>query len=163
MTTPAKRTNDEVEVPRELDPITQAIVNRAVSTGHYGGGTAFLLQALSAETIEQATTIGTVLSAKDDVLGERLRIMDVTFIDSDPDLESPIPLFAVIDCVREMSGERVKVSCGASHVLGVLIRACEMDWFPFDAELVSVGLGAGRKAINLNLAPTRVDTITEPL
>jgi len=53
-----------------------------------------------------------------------------------------------------------KMSCGAGHVVGVLIRAAEMGWFPFDAELVSVGLGAGRKAINLQLAPERVQAET---
>lgn len=154
-----KRADEVLDAPRELSGPARAVIERAKATGHYGGGLSFMLQALNAPTLEEATSIGEVLSARDDVLGERLRFIDVSFLGSDDELESEVPIFAVIDCVREMTGERVKVSCGASHVVGVLIRACEMDWFPFDGELVSVGLGAGRKAINLNLAPQRVDQI----
>ena len=36
-------------------------------------------------------------------------------------------------------------------------------WFPFDAEFVSESLGKGRAAINLTLAPTRVDVIGDSL
>jgi len=159
----AKRSSEEVAPVPPLDPTVVAILDRARATGHYAGGAVFLLQALGADTLEEATDIGTVLSARDNVLGERLRILGVTFLDSDPELESPLPLFAVIDCFREMTGERVKVSCGAAHVLGVLIRACELDWFPFDAELVSVPLGKATAAINLQLAPQRVDQIVGDL
>ena len=159
----AKRSDAEVDAERELTPFQQAIIDRVQASGHYASSGAFLLAALNAETLEQATDMGTVLGAREHVLGERLRVLDVTFLDSDPELGSSIPLFAVIDCYRELTGERVKVSCGAEHVLGVLIRACEMGWFPFDAELVSVDLGKAKKAINLRLAPARVDVIDEPL
>lgn len=153
---PAKWTDDdgnEVVVHTQYE---QAIIDRANATGHYGGGNAFLLQALNADSLEEATEIGTVISGKEH-LNERIRYVGCVFMDSDPDLHSDIPIFAVCDVVREMGdGVAEKMSIGAGHVIGVLIRACELDWFPFDAELVSVDLGGGRKAINLQLAPTRV-------
>jgi hypothetical protein len=139
----------------------QKIIDRAAHTGRYGGGNAFLMQALGANTIEEATEIGTVISGKEH-LSERIRYTDVMFLDSDPDLHSDIPIFAVCTVVREMGdGVAEKMSIGAGHVVGVLIRAAELDWFPFDAELVSVDLGGGRKAINLQLAPTRVENSTD--
>lgn len=158
-----KKSDAVLDAPRELDPAIAAIIERARATGRYGSASVFLLKALDAMTLEEATDTGTVLGARDNVLGERLRMTDVTFLDSDPELESPVPIFAVIDCFRELDGTQVKVSCGAEQVIGVLIRACEMDWFPFDAELYSVSLGKTRNAINLRLAPQRVDTIAEDL
>jgi len=159
----AKNATEQTPASVELDPVVAAIIARVRATGRYGSASVFLLKALDAQSIEEATDTGQVLGAKENVLGERLRMTNVTFLDSDPELESTVPIFAVIDCFREMTGEAVKVSCGAEQVLGVLIRACEMDWFPFDAELYSVSLGKARNAINLRLAPTRVDTIESDL
>lgn len=159
----AKQSSDTAEVERVLDPVVVAIIDRVKATGRYGSAGVFLLKALDAQTIEEATDTGQVLGAKENVLGERLRMTGVTFLDSDPELESTVPIFAVIDCFRELDGTQVKVSCGAEQVLGVLIRACEMDWFPFDAELYSVSLGKAKNAINLRLAPQRVDQIGDSL
>lgn len=145
-----------LERAQTMSPDIQEVVLRAVATGRYGGGNAFMMQALNAASLEEATDIGTVVSARDH-LNERMRFIDVQFLDSDPSLESPVPIFAVATVAREMNdGVIEKLSCGAGHVLGVLIMACEKNLFPFDAELVSVDLGGGRKAINLQLAPTRV-------
>lgn len=156
--TPAKRTDDDGNELVVRTQYEQAIIDRAAATGHYGGGNAFLMQALQANTIEEATEILGVISGKEH-LNERIRYVGCQFVDSDPDLHSDIPIFAVCDVVREMGdGVVEKMSIGAGHVVGVLIRACELDWFPFDAELVSVDLGGGRKAINLQLAPTRVES-----
>jgi hypothetical protein len=144
-----------------LSKDVQAVVDRASATGKYSSVNAFLAQALNADTIEQATEVGEVIQAADH-LNERIRYMDVVFLDSDPELESDIPIFAVCTVVREMGdGVQEKMTCGAGHVVGVLIRAAEKGWFPFDAELVSVGLGAGRKAINLQLSPQRVETLKD--
>lgn len=159
----AKKAETEEVVRREPSPIALAIIDRARATGHYGGGPVFMLQALGADTLEAATEIGEVVSVRDNLLGERLHIIDVTFLDGDDELDAQVPIFAVIDCFREMTGEQIKATCGAEHVVGVLIRACEMDWFPFDAEIVSVKLGSGKAALNLKLAPTRVDAIDGPL
>lgn len=155
-------TNDPTAVQRApLSPEIQDIVTRAKATGRYAGGAAFIMQALNAATLEEATEIGSVISGGEH-LNERIRYLDVSFLDSDPELDSPVPLFAVATVVREMGdGVVEKMSIGAGHVLGVLIRACEQGWFPFDAELVSVPLGGGKKAINLQLSPTKVDNTAD--
>lgn len=115
------------------------------------------MQALGADTLEAATEIGQVFPAANYV-GGRLKFVNVSFMDSDPTLDSRIPIFALVDVVRDNGDGTVELmSCGAEHVLGVLIRACEMDWFPFDGILEEVDLGSGRKAINLTLAPGRVE------
>lgn len=144
-----------------LDPQIQQIVDRAKRTGRYVGGASFVFQALDAATIEEATAIGAVISGREHV-GERIKFLDVSFLDSDAKLESPIPVFALASVVRE-AGDGVveKMSCGAGHVLGVLIRAAEQDWFPFDGELVSVPLGGGMAALNLQLAPRKVPALEE--
>ena len=159
----AKTTNAEPAPAPELSPVVQEIGRRIMATGRYMPTAVFLMRALNADTIEEATDIGEVVSVSKYLVGERLRIIDVTFLDSDPDLESTIPWFAVFDCYRELSGERIKAECGAEHPLGVLIRACELDWFPFDAEFVPVPISATKTALNLKLAPRRVDTIETPL
>lgn len=145
----------------QLDPIVATITARIMATGRYVGGAAFLMQALNAATIEEATNIGSVIQGAEH-LGERIRFFDVQFLDSDPELDAMVPYFAVCDVVREMGdGTHEKLSTGAGHVLGVLIAACEQGWFPFDGELVSAPIGAGKKAINLSLAPRRVEPLEE--
>lgn len=153
---PAVPENGTVATTAPLSPEIAAIVGRAKATGQYVGGASFVMQALDAATLEEATDIGAVISGKEHV-GERIQFRGVQFLDSDPELEGDIPLFALCDIVRE-AGDGVveKMSIGAGHVLGLMIRACEMDWFPFDAELVPVPLGKGRTAINLKLAPRKV-------
>lgn len=152
---------NEVATTAPTDQVVAEIVARAHATGRYVGGAAFIMQALDANTLEEATEIGEVINGGDH-LNERIRFIDVQFLDSDPELEALVPLFALCKVVREMGGGTVeKLSIGAGHVLGVLIRACELDLFPFDGELVSVGLGAGRKAINLQLAPRKVAPLEE--
>jgi hypothetical protein len=154
---PAKISESAGEIAA-LSKDVQAVIDRASATGRYSSVNAFLAQALNADTIEAATDIGEVIQGKEH-LNERIKFLDVVFLDSDPELEGDIPIFAVCTVAREMEGGVIeKLSCGAGHVVGVLIRAAEMGWFPFDAQLVSVGLGAGRKAINLVLAPERVES-----
>lgn len=158
---PATRPDGVADLEQSLTPEVQAIVDRVKATGRYVGANVFLMNALEADSLEAATEIGEVIQGQEH-LNERIRFVDVTFLDSDPELGSDVPIFAVVDVVREMGdGVVEKMSIGAGHVVGVLIRACEMGWFPFDAELVSVGLGSGRKAINLQLAPRRVEPLGE--
>lgn len=146
---------------KDLDPFVAMVVKRAIGTGAYVGKGAFLAQALNAATLEEATNIGEVISGKEH-RNERIRFMDVQFLESDPELDSTIPLFALATVVREMGdGVEEKLSCGADHVLGTLIAAKEKGWFPFDAEIVGVDLGPGRQALNLRLAPRKVDTLEE--
>lgn len=155
--TPATTNNGAVEVAPALSPEIAAIVGRAKETGHYVGGASFVMQALDAATLEEATNIGTVLSGKE-TTDQRIKFMGASFLDSDPELEGDLPLFALCDVVLEGGdGEMVKMSIGAGHVVGMMIRAHEMGWFPFDAELVSVPLGKGKNAINLRLAPRKVE------
>lgn len=151
--------SDAALVPR--NPAIDEVVARAQRTGHYVGGASFVMQALDAVTIEEATNIGTVLSGKE-MTGQRLKFLGCSFLDSDPELDGDIPLFALCDVVPERGdGEVVKMSIGAGHVVGLMIRAHEMGWFPFDAELVPVPLGKGKTAINLQLAPRRVEALEE--
>ena len=150
-----------IERATEMSPAAVEATQRAIATGRYGGGDAFLIQALNAATLEEATEIIAAISGKEH-LNERIRFDGVTFLDSDPDLDSALPIFALCDVHREMGdGTAEKLSIGASQPMGVLIRAAESGWFPFDGELVSVDLGGGRKAINLQLSPTRVDNTND--
>jgi hypothetical protein len=152
---PAKTSESAGEIAA-LSKDVQKVIDRASATGRYSSVNVFMAQALNADSLEQATDIADVIPGSEH-LNERIRFIDVAFLDSDPELESDIPIFAVCTVAREMNGGIIeKMSIGAGHVVGVLIRAAEMEWFPFDAELVSAGLGAGRKAINLQLAPERV-------
>lgn len=161
MTQVPATTGSNGEVAALYDPQIEQVLARVRATGRYGSGTVFLMQALNAATLEEATDIGSVIAAKEH-LNERIRFIDVQFMDSDPDLDSPIPIFAVCTVAREMAGGEIeKLSCGAAHVVGVLIRAAEQGWFPFDAELVSVDLGKGMKAINLQLAPQQVESSSD--
>lgn len=155
---PATTNNGTAGEVAALSADIQAVIDRVRATGRYSGVNAFLSQALKADTIEAATDIGEVIQGGEH-LNERIKYLDVAFLDSDPELQADIPIFAVATVVREMGdGVVEKMSIGAGHALGVLIRAAEKGWFPFDAELVSVGLGAGKKAINLQLSPERVAT-----
>lgn len=153
---PVKTTDESPAEIAALSKNMQLVVDRATATGRYAGENPFLIQALNADSLAEATDIGAVIAGKDH-LNERMRYVDVAFLDSDPELDSEVPIYAVCTVIREMGdGVAEKMSIGAAHVVGVLIRAAEMDWFPFDAELVTVPLSAGRKAINLQLAPTKV-------
>lgn len=157
MTTPAVPNSGELEQSAPLAPEVEAILRRARKTGRYLTVNPFLQSALDADTLEAATQMVDVISGQEH-LNERIRFIDVTFLNSDPELGSDVPIFAVCDVAREMGdGVIEKMSIGAGQVVGVMIRAAEMDWFPFDAELVAVGLGTGKKAINLQLSPKRVD------
>jgi hypothetical protein len=147
-----------LERATEMGANVAEATKRAIATGHYGSGDAFLMAALDASTIEEATTITEAISGKEH-LNERIRYVDVTFLDGDPSLDSALPIFELCDVVREMGdGVAEKMSIGAAQPMGVLIRAAEQGWFPFDAELVSHDLGGGKKAINLQLAPQRVES-----
>ncbi len=145
---PAKESAGEIAA---LSKDVQLVIERATLTGRYSSVNPFLVQALNAESLDQATRIEDVIQGKEH-LGEVMTYLDCVFLDSDPEIETDIPIYAVVTVARPLEGGIVqKMSCGAGHVVGVLIRACEKAWFPFDAELVSVALGAGRKAINLQL------------
>lgn len=155
--TPATTSEPSAGEIAALSKDVQLVIERATATGRYSSVNPFLVQALNADTPEQATRIDEVIQGKEH-LNEVIKFLDAVFLDSDPELESDIPIYAVCTVTREMNGGVVeKMSVGAGHVIGFLIRACEKDWFPFDAELVTVGLGAGRKAINLQLVAPRAE------
>lgn len=153
---PATTSDPQLPATTLAGAITERVGQRIIATGRYVGGSAILLQALNAATLEEATNIGTLLSGKDHT-GERIRFLDVQFADSDPALDSKLPWYAIADVVIEgRDGETERLGCGAEHVVGVLLRAAELDLFPFDAYLEGKDLGGGMQALNLSLAPTRV-------
>lgn len=121
----------------------------------YAGPSAFLLQAMTATSLEQATETGELVSARDNT-GVRFRFIDATFCDSD--LEGQLPFYAICNAIGSTDGAACKVSVGGARVLAILFRACEMDWFPFDAEFESINLGSGMNALNLVLAPQQVQS-----
>lgn len=136
-----------------FDPFMDAFMARVRATGCYVGPNAILMQALGAASLEEATNLGLTLSGKD-ATGVRMRFLGVVFADSDEALDSRLPIYAQADVVRDGGpGEVEKLQCGAEHVVGVLVRACELDLFPFEAELEGVPLGGGQVALNLVLAP----------
>lgn len=153
---PATTTNNDPATSPTTDPMIDAVRARIVQTGKYVGASAILLQALNATTLEEATNIGTLLSGKDHT-DTRMKFLGVQFADSDPKLESKLPWYAICDVVIDGgTGEVQRLGCGAEHVVGVLLRAAEMGWFPFDAYLEGKDLGGGMTALNLTIAPTRV-------
>lgn len=155
---PATTTSSSMAETSTADPMVEAVRARIVATGAYVGGSAILLQALNATSLEEATNIGTLLSGKDHT-DQRMKFLGVQFADSDPKLESKLPWYAICDVVfGGGTGEVHRLGCGAEHVVGVLLRAAELGWFPFDAYLEGKDLGGGMTALNLTLAPTRVDS-----
>src|SRR5690348_5565314 len=145
----------------QLSRDVQLVMDRVIATGRYSSVNPFLVQAMNADSLEAATRIEDVIQGKEH-LNEVMTYLDVVFLDSDPTLESDLPIYAVCTVARPLEGGIVqKMSVGAGHVVGVLIRAAEMGWFPFDAELVSVKLDGTRKAINLQVAPRQADKPAE--
>lgn len=155
---PATTNNGALDTSTTADPMVEGVRARIIMTGCYVGGSAILLQALNATSLEEATNIGTILSGKDHT-DQRMKFLGVQFADSDPKLESKLPWYAICDVVIDGgTGEVQRLGCGAEHVVGVLLRAAEMGWFPFDAYLEGKDLGGGMTALNLSIAPTRVDS-----
>ena len=107
-----------------------------------------------ADTIEEATKTGEMISGRDAV-GVRFRWLGATFADSE--LDGTLPLFAICDVIDPASGAVEKLTVGGARVTATLFRAAQMEWFPFEAALVSVDLGVGKAALNLELAPTKVE------
>lgn len=154
--------NNEVAVPApgtvatpqsRQEMFVQAIGDRIVQTGKYAGASGFLGQALSAESLAEATATEDLLAA-DQHLGERFTFQGCVFADSE--LDGQLPFFAIIDVVQHDTGAVTKMACGGTRVVATLLRATEMGWFPFDASIESVPLGNGKSALNLVLAPAKV-------
>lgn len=119
----------------------------------YVGDGGFVAQALTAETLEEATATGELTSGRD-TAGTRYRFLSATFADSD--LDGSLPFYAVCDAVDVETGEVVKWACGGSRVVATLFQASRKDWFPFEAEIAAVNMGDGKNALNLVLSPAKV-------
>jgi hypothetical protein len=120
----------------------------------YVGDGGFIAQAMMADTIEEATKTGAMISGRDHP-GTRYRWLNATFADSE--LDGTLPLFAICDVIDPATGAVEKLTVGGARVTATLFRACEKEWFPFEASLESVDMGAGRAALNLVLAPSKVE------
>lgn len=127
----------------------EAIRNSPVYVGDGG----FLAQAMEADTLEEATATGELWSAQDEI-GTVFHWLNAKFLDSD--LDGTLPFFAICDVVNTDTGEKGQLSVGGARVVATLFRACESNWFPFDASLVTVDVGTGKTALNLVVAPTKV-------
>jgi hypothetical protein len=132
---------------------TQWVTGTIKASKWYIGDGGFIAQAMQADTLEEATKTGAMISGRDRA-GERFRFLNATFADSD--LEGIIPLFAVCDVIDPVTGSVEKLSCGGGRVVATLFRACEKEWFPFEAVFQQVDMGDGKKALNLVLAPEQV-------
>ena len=120
----------------------------------YVGDGGFIAQAMNAETIEAATETGELWKGQAEV-GRRFRFLTAVFADSD--LDGALPFFAICDVVAEDTGEVGKLSVGGGRVVSTMFRANQKTWFPFVASLAEVDLGSGKAALNLVLAPTKVE------
>lgn len=154
--TPATTSSQTPAAPAVDGPdmtYTEWVAGQIKRSKWYVGTGAFIAQAMQAETLEEATETGEILSGRD-TAGTRYRWLGAQFADSD--LEGALPVFAICDVIDPTSGAVAKLAVGGSRVVVTLFRACEKEWFPFDASLESVNLGAGLAALNLVLAPTQV-------
>lgn len=132
---------------------------RLIATGAYSPGNPLMVQALNADTLEDAMRVGEVISGRD-YPDQRIRFNSVLFIDSDPSLEAKIPFYALLDVVLDdNSGEVRRMAIGAEQPLGVFIRAAEQGWFPFEGRFEIVDLGQGKKAVNLVPVPAKVTNV----
>ena len=154
--TPVPTTENGAASTPAVNPFVQHITDRIVATGCYVGSFGILGQALTADTLEAAMNMGEMIDAEAH-MNERIRFVRCSFADSDPALGARVPYFAVCEVMLDDgTGALRKMSIGAEHVLGVLIRACEQDWFPFEGQLQSVRLDSVRTAINLVPVPAKV-------
>lgn len=154
--TPASTAGNSLPEPTTDGPdmtYTEWVTKEIQRSKWYVGAGAFIAQAMNAETIEEATETGDLISGRDST-GIRYRWLSAAFADSE--LDGALPLFAVCDVIDPATGAVAKLSVGGARVTATLFRACQKEWFPFDASLESVDLGPGLAALNLVLAPTQV-------
>lgn len=119
----------------------------------YVGDGGFLAQAMTADTLADATANDDMLSARENI-GTVFTFVHATFADSD--LDGQLPLFVVADVVDQSTGAKCKLSVGGARAVATLFRACQMDWFPFDASFTAVDMGSGKAALNITPAPVKV-------
>lgn len=153
--TPASTAGNSLPEPTTDGPdmtYTEWVTKEIQRSKWYVGDGGFIAQAMQAETLEEATKNGDMISGRDSA-GIRYRWLGATFADSD--LPGTLPLFAVCDVVDVDTGAIMKMSVGGARVTATLFRACEKEWFPFEASIESVDMGSGQAALNLVLAPTQ--------
>jgi hypothetical protein len=129
------------------------VVQQIKESKWYVGDGGFVAQAMGAQTLEEATATGDLIPGRERE-GDVFRFSSATFADSD--LDGQLPFYAVCDVIDPTTGQLAKWACGGARVVATLFRACQMDWFPFDASVISVDMGMGKRALNMVLAPTKV-------
>jgi hypothetical protein len=144
-------TVDTADTPDET--YIQWVTRQIRESKWYVGDGGFVAQAMGAQTLEEATATGDLIPGRERE-GDVFRFSSATFADSD--LDGQLPFYAVCDVIDPASGQLSKWACGGARVVATLFRAAQMDWFPFDASVISVEMGAGKRALNLVLAPTPV-------
>lgn len=148
--------NSSLPVKTAADLFVEQLSRRLMATGAYSPGNALMVQALSADTLEEAMQVGDVISGRD-YPDMRIRFLSVLFTDSDPTLDARIPYYALLNVVLDDgTGETRRMAIGAEQPLGVFIRAVEQGWFPFEGKFEIVDLGQGKKAVNLVPVPVKV-------
>lgn len=150
-TTPA----ETAPVPPGPSSYTDRIIAAIRNSPVYVGDGGFLAQAMEADTIEDATATDELWRGRDEI-GTVFHWLSAKFLDSDPDLDGTLPFFAICEVVNTATGEKGAMSVGGARVVATLFRACEANWFPFDASLANVDLGSGKAALNLVVAPRKV-------
>jgi hypothetical protein len=145
-------------VPEPTMTYVEWLAGEIRTSAYYVGDGGFIAQAMLADTLEEATSTEPMLSA-DQNTGKPFRFLTATFADSD--LDGRLPFFAVCDVIDTTTGERGKLSCGGGRVVATLFRACQRDWFPFEATIEPVSLGAGKNALNIVPAPIKVANKTK--
>lgn len=145
--------------PTRTEQFADQFARRLFATGAYTPGNALMVQALNADSLEDAMAVGEVLSARD-YPDQRIRFNRVLFTDSDPELNARVPFYAILDVVLDdNSGTVQRMACGAEQPLGVFVRAAEQGWFPFEGQFELVKLDAAKTAINLVPVPARVQNL----
>lgn len=132
---------------------TETVIDKIRNSPVYVGDGGFIAQAMEADTIEEATQTGELWRAQD-YLGNVFVWQTARFADSD--LDGTLPFFAICDVVNTSTGEKGQLSVGGARVIATLFRACEANWFPFDASLEEVQLSGAKAALNLVVAPAKV-------
>lgn len=95
-----------------------------------------VISRMIASRILEASSINEILNQQtnlkvEDIEGEPLTIQSASFMSSG--FKEGPGIYAIIQAVRENTGEVVNVSCGGTNVLAQIIRAMQLGAMPFRA------------------------------
>lgn len=115
--------------------VRAALIDGVLPVEESSGDTAqkIVAEILSSETVDDVIGSSDPLHAKD-LIGQPLTIHGGVFRRSE--YEEGTGIYAVADCTHLGTGERVKVTMGASNIVAQLYRIAELGGFPVSVKIV---------------------------